>query len=306
MTNAPSVVRLEVHLDGQQKVYFREGQEAQAAVHGQRRTKLTAWFDLNKYSRMRGTCVGLDQLKYPDIPNYFTWKPREAFRIPGSNPKEYDFRRRADPVIGRMFTVSPRERERYFLRTLLLHMKGSSSYEDLRKVNGVPRNTFRDACAALGLLADDAEWRNALRESFASQFNPLTELFAIILVHCEPSDPLAIWQEHASLFVSDIRHRYRRIPAALNLLRCESTAKKYCLHEVSKSLLLMGPTSLSEFRISEPENFHLFLQIMILHLNARKNYRTKYEMPFLFSTQDRNSPSIRLFGQYYQVSRLTT
>ncbi len=72
VTNEPSVVHLEVHLDGKQNVYFREVQEAQAAVRGQRGTKLTAWFDLNSDSRMHETCVGLDQLKYPDIPNYFT------------------------------------------------------------------------------------------------------------------------------------------------------------------------------------------------------------------------------------------
>ncbi len=90
-------------------------------------------------------------------------------------------------------------------------------------------------------------------ESFASQISPLTELFATILVHCELSDPLALCREHASLFVSDIRHRYRSVLAALNLLRSESTARKYCLREVSKSLLLMG-TTFSEFGISEPEN----------------------------------------------------
>ncbi len=66
---------------------------------------------------MRGTCIGLDQLKYPDIPNFYTWnsgefkwKPRESFSIRDSNLKKYEFRRRADPVIGRMYTVSPRER----------------------------------------------------------------------------------------------------------------------------------------------------------------------------------------------------
>ncbi len=42
VTNEPTVVRLEVHLDGQHNVYFREGQEATAAVRGDRGTKLAA------------------------------------------------------------------------------------------------------------------------------------------------------------------------------------------------------------------------------------------------------------------------
>ncbi len=87
-----------------------------------------------------------------------------------------------------MYTVSPREREWYFFRTLLVHWKGSSSYQKLRTVNGVQLASFRDAYAALGLLADDAEWLNDLRESYASRFHTLTELFALILVHCELSN----------------------------------------------------------------------------------------------------------------------
>ncbi len=152
VTNEPTVIRLEVHLYDQQNVYFREGQESTAAVRGNIGTKLTAWFNLNNDPQMRETCIGLDQLKYPDIPNSFTWnsgdfkwKPREVLSIRDSNTKKYDFRRRADPVIGRMYIVSPRERERYFLRTLLLHQKGASSYEELRRINGIQYGSFRDA-----------------------------------------------------------------------------------------------------------------------------------------------------------------
>ncbi len=91
-----------------------------------------------------------------------------------------------------MYTISPRERERYFFRTLLLHQKGASSYEELRRINGIQHDSFRNACAALAPLSDDTEWRNALRESYASRFHPLAELFVLILVHCEASNPLQI------------------------------------------------------------------------------------------------------------------
>ncbi len=199
LSNESTVVHHEVYLDVQHHVYFREGQEEQAAVRGQKRTELKACFDLNKDSRMREICVGLNQLNYPNIPSYFTWNsanfcwnPCETFCIPGSNPKKYDFCRRAGSVIVRMHTVSSRERGRCCRKTLLPQMKGVSSHEDLRKVNGVPWSAPRNACAVHGLLVHYAEWRNALRESFASKFNPHTELFAHILIHCELSDPPAL------------------------------------------------------------------------------------------------------------------
>ncbi len=68
---------------------------------------------------------------------------------------------------------------------------------------------FGKHAVAGGLLADDAEWRRVLRESFASEFVPRSQVFATILAYCEPSDPLSLWDEHKSLFVSDIRLRHR-------------------------------------------------------------------------------------------------
>ncbi len=50
----------------------------------------------------------------------------------------------------------------------------------------------------------DAEWRTVLRESFATEFVPLSHVFATILAYCKPSDLLLLWDENKSLFVSDI------------------------------------------------------------------------------------------------------
>ncbi len=193
-------------------------------------------FDLKNDAQMREKCIGLDQVKYPDILNYvtwnygdFKWKPLPAFCIHGSNPRPYDFRRRADPAVGRIYTVSARERERYCLLSLLLHQKGSSSYQELRKVNRVQHASFRYSCTAIGRLADDAEWRNALRESYPYRFHPLTQLFALIVMHCEPSNSLQLWSDHAPLFFSGIRHRYRVTPSALNCLRSDEDAKNRLL-----------------------------------------------------------------------------
>ena len=47
-----------------------------------------------------------------------------------------------------MYSVSPTNIELYNLRLLLLVVKGATSYEDLRTVNGVTHLTLTDACLA--------------------------------------------------------------------------------------------------------------------------------------------------------------
>ncbi len=70
-----------------------------------------------------------------------------------------------------------------------------------------------------------------------SEFVPLSQVFATILAYCEPSDPLSLWDEHKSLFVSDIRLRHR---GKARVLQNEDTALSNVLLEVQESFKLMG------------------------------------------------------------------
>jgi hypothetical protein len=63
--------------------------------------------------------------------------------------------------------VHPSVDERYFLRMLLLVVRGAQSYEDVRRYNGVLYPTFKLACSARGLLGDDKEWYDAFDEAAA-------------------------------------------------------------------------------------------------------------------------------------------
>ena len=40
------------------------------------------------------------------------------------------------PILCRMYLVNPKDRQRYFIRLLLLHVKGATSFENLRTVMG--------------------------------------------------------------------------------------------------------------------------------------------------------------------------
>lgn len=60
-------------------------------------------------------------------------------------------------MIERLYYAHLLSGERYYLRMLLLIIKGPNYYGDLRIVIGVLHETFKDASAAIGLLDDDAK-----------------------------------------------------------------------------------------------------------------------------------------------------
>jgi hypothetical protein len=68
-------------------------------------------------------------------------------------------------AIGRMYYAHPTLSERYYLQMLLNYIKGATSYEHLWIVDGTKHDTFKDACIAMGLLANDNEWHQALEEA---------------------------------------------------------------------------------------------------------------------------------------------
>ncbi len=124
-----AVIRLAVHLDKEQVVTFKPGQEDQALERAEGRdTELTAWFKLNQKDEFAST------LHYRQIPEHYVWNSKDT---------KWTRRKRAEDVIGRVYTVSIGEPERYCLRLLLLSVKGATSFENLREVNGIQHSTFQ-------------------------------------------------------------------------------------------------------------------------------------------------------------------
>ena len=245
----PPVVRLDVHLPEQQNVYFQDGRAVEVAARDPNRTKLLKWFEANQnYPNAR-------HLTYVEFARCFSWqkgnwKPRAKFKLTraqraaaGPDAPQYDFTREKPLVLSRIYTVSPREGERFFLRTLLFHVQGATCFEDVRRVEGVLKESFREACIARGLLTDDSEWKRTLQHAFSSRFVPLTEVFATLLGFCELSDPSAIWEEFRARFITDIRHRFR----GREEIREYEDAEKYVLLEIENYLQSMVGKSLQNF-----------------------------------------------------------
>jgi hypothetical protein len=68
-------------------------------------------------------------------------------------------------AIGCMYYAHSTLSEHYYLQMLPNCVKGATSYEHLWTMDGTKHDTFKDACIAMGLLADDNEWHQALEEA---------------------------------------------------------------------------------------------------------------------------------------------
>ncbi|CAL1360760.1 unnamed protein product [Linum trigynum] len=118
----PAVVRLGVHLDGQQKIPYKKQSNVRNVLGNPyaSRTHLIEWFALNR----RDPEVRI--LTYAQIPNNYTWL---------SYCKEWSPRKKGF-AIGRIAYVPPGSGDVFFLRMLLTKIRGDVSYAQLRTVNG--------------------------------------------------------------------------------------------------------------------------------------------------------------------------
>ena len=73
--------------------------------------------------------------------------------------------RKMDQSIGRIIHVHPAASELFYLRILLNIVRGATSYEHLRTMNGITYNSFQEACFVHGLLRDDREWNDVLEQA---------------------------------------------------------------------------------------------------------------------------------------------
>ena len=64
-----------------------------------------------------------------------------------------------------MYFVHPTAGEQYYLRMLLSIVRGATSFENLCTVDGFLYPSFKEACIALGLLQNDEEWDQCLKEA---------------------------------------------------------------------------------------------------------------------------------------------
>ncbi|CAI9283388.1 unnamed protein product [Lactuca saligna] len=107
-------------------------------------------------------------------------------------------------MVGRLVFVHPTSGELFYLRMLLCHQKGCTSFKDLRIVAGIVYPTFRVACNALQLIGDDVEWLTCFTEAAMwATASQLRSLFCHLLIFCKVSNPLSAKSAVPSKSMSD-------------------------------------------------------------------------------------------------------
>ena len=121
-------------------------------------------------------------------------------------------------ALGRIYTVHPHQDECFYLRLLLVNIRGPTSFESLRTVDGVLCATFREACQRLNLLENDAHWDLTLADATVSApANQIRTLFAIIIATCHPSNPTELWNKYKDWMADDILHTARTTTSNFDL-----------------------------------------------------------------------------------------
>jgi len=154
----PAVERLHVHLLGMNIVALSEEDDLEGVVDDPDSSKstLTEWFVANqRFPAAR-------KYTYCEFPNYYTWNNKN---------KTWEGRRRGTKI-GRLRFIHPGVGDAFYLRMLLMVVRGALSYADVRTYEGIVYNTFREACQAHGLIGDDSEWTSLFDEAirWASPF----------------------------------------------------------------------------------------------------------------------------------------
>ena len=100
----------------------------------------------------------------------------------------------------------PAEGERYYLRVLLNHVRGATSFEHLRSRHGTTYVTFRDTCEFLGYVDTDKNIDDCLTESAQLKMPcALRRLFATIMVFYECNNVRTLWDKHIDSMSEDYR-----------------------------------------------------------------------------------------------------
>ena len=196
--NLPHVMRLALHLENQQSVVFRDDADIEAVLSVDKQSTLTGWFLANqKFPSARA-------ISYLDFPEYFVWdKTKREW-----NPRVKGHGTMTGPV----YSAHPSEGERFYLRILLNHVTGCTSFQAIRTLpDGTVCGTFKETACHRGLLEDDSEYDLCLAMAASWHMPPqLRHLFVTIPLYNEPCNPVALWEKYKYAFSDDFLHRARK------------------------------------------------------------------------------------------------
>ncbi|CAN1837206.1 ATP-dependent DNA helicase pif1 [Linum perenne] len=189
------------------------------------------WMNKNR------NCSHARQYTYVEFPQHYTWVAKDKVWR----------ERKKKAAIGRLYYCHHSSGERFYLRMLLHTVRGCTSFEDIKTVNGVKYDTFKETCSAYGFLADDGEWNHCLREvSLTATSYQMRMLFVRMIMYCQVSDVSSLWRKNWHFLSDDIQALRRQQVNLPDLQMSADDQQNLCLLEIEKLLRQFGK-SLSDF-----------------------------------------------------------
>ncbi|CAN1274853.1 ATP-dependent DNA helicase PIF1 [Linum perenne] len=231
--NSPAVRRLSYHLPGEQIVYSRES----SSIEGLLESELSQTSMLIEWMKMNVDSPHARQYTYVEFPQHYVWI---------SQAKKWRLRKRGISI-ARLYYCHPSSKDRFYLRMLLHVVKGCTSFDDIKTVNGIVYKSFKDACGAYGFLSDDGEWNQCLQEvANTASARQMRTLFATMLMYCEVSSIESLWEKNWELLSDDILYMQRKKLNLPELQLSNQDIQHLCLIELEKILRKFG-RSLTDF-----------------------------------------------------------
>ncbi|XP_050878203.1 uncharacterized protein LOC127082025 [Lathyrus oleraceus] len=215
----PVVERLYFHCEGQNSVYYTDFDRINTVLKKPSVTEsmFTSWFEANcKYPEAQNLTYSKFVSKFVYVKKKREWKPRQ---------KGY--------TIGRLIWVPPTTGELYYLRLMFTHVKGPRSYNDIKIVNNVKYDTFRDACFAMGFIGDDREFIAAIKEANHWGSGSINR-------------PRHVWSKTCHLLADGILYAQQRIANNRGLRLSDEEIMNLTLIEIERNLQRKS-RSLKEF-----------------------------------------------------------
>ena len=258
----PHVEHLNIHLENGERVMFKETTSKEKLLTP-KCTKLTAFFKLCASDEFAKT------LLYTEVPRYYTWKSsaqKWVRRQRGSEVQENVFK---SDSVARMYSVNPHQQECFFLRLLLTRLRGPTSFDSIKTVDGIKYESYRATCTALGMLESDSIWLDTMADAAEISLpEVLRDMFVVMLLFCSISSPLRVWEKFSSELSEDIHFKLSKKHPRMDVKKqSENEALRRIEHKLS-----MSGKSLSDFELPKVDRSAIRINFA---LEREMNYDSK-------------------------------
>ncbi|XP_074271743.1 uncharacterized protein LOC141595678 [Silene latifolia] len=160
---------------------------------------------------------GCPKLLYGEFTEHYRWD---------TGSRTWEKRKNKVIAIGRLVFVAPAEGERFFLRLLLLHIRGPTSFEYLKTVDGYVCATFQEAALRHRLVEEEDAAELCMAEACAMQMPiVLRRLFSTLLIFAQPKDPSLLWSTHYESLSDDFRFQFPDDPLKISQLTARAVER---------------------------------------------------------------------------------